>query len=121
MHLMAPIVYQPIGFVSSSVTGLLHPREIRAVEARLVLAPRFAPAVAALQVGQALLVIYHLHRIEPWDERELAQLFVRRAPRRPNPFAVTRVRVVALEGATITVAGLDAIDGSPILDIKPDG
>ncbi len=118
---MNAITYHPIGFVSSPVTELLHPRAIRAVEARLVLEPRFAPAVAALQVGQSLLVIYHLHRIEPWDERDVAQLFVRRAPRRPNPIAVTRVRVVALEGATITVADLDAVDGSPILDIKPEG
>jgi tRNA (Thr-GGU) A37 N-methylase len=113
------IIYHPIGTVSSPVKDLVHPNEINAYPARLLLEQRFAPAVAALEVGRELLVIYHLHRIEPWDDGDMATLFVRRRPCRPNPIGVTRVRVTGLEGATITVEGLDAIDGTPILDIKP--
>jgi len=113
------VTYHPIGVVASPVKELLHPLEIRAVPARLVLEPRFAPAVAALAVGQELVVIYHLHRIEPWDDTDMATLFVRRKPCRPNPIGVTRVRVIALEGSTITVEGLDAVDATPVLDIKP--
>jgi tRNA (Thr-GGU) A37 N-methylase len=113
------ILYHPIGTVSSPVKDLVHPTEIRAAPARLVLEPRFAPAVAVLEVGQELLVIYHLHRIEPWHDDDMAALFVRRRPCRPNPIGVTRVRVAGLEGATITVEGLDAVDGTPVLDIKP--
>jgi tRNA (Thr-GGU) A37 N-methylase len=78
------------------------------VDSRLVLEARFAPAVVALEIGQHLLVIYHLHCAEAWHEHHMAELFTRRIASRPNPI-----------GATVTVVGLDAVNGSPILDIKP--
>ena len=112
-------MYRPIGTVACPAEESLRPEVIRAMESRLVLEPRFAPAVAALEVGQHLLVIYHLHRAEPWEDRHMPELFTRRIASRPNPIGVTLTRVVALEGSTITVVGLDAINGSPILDIKP--
>lgn len=84
-----------------------------------MLEPGLEPAVAELEVGAHLVVVYHLHRAPGWDARCTGELFTRRSPCRPNPIGVTLVRVVATEGSTITVIGLDAIDGSPILDIKP--
>ena len=48
-----------------------------------------------------------------------AELFTKRTANRPNPIGVTLTRVVAWQDATITVVGLDAMDGTPILDIKP--
>jgi tRNA (Thr-GGU) A37 N-methylase len=89
------------------------------VDSRLVLEARFAPAVVALEIGQHLLVIYHLHCAEAWHEHHMAELFTRRIASRPNPIGVTLTQVVALNGATVTVVGLDAVNGSPILDIKP--
>jgi tRNA (Thr-GGU) A37 N-methylase len=74
----------------------------------------FAP-----EAGAHLLVVYDLDRAEAWDARYTDELFTRRGPCRPNPIGVTLVRVVATEGSTISVIGLDAIDGSPVLDIKP--
>lgn len=101
----------------------IRPELIREQPARLVLEARFAPAAAALEPGQSLLVIYHLHRAEPWREELMPELFRRRIACRPNAIGVTLVRVLAWEAApqavTITVVGLDALDGSPILDIKP--
>ena len=116
---MSTIAYQPIGVVESSFVEPLRPEIIRTVESHLVLCPCFAPAVSALEIGQYLLVIYHLHRVRPWHGQLMPELFARRIASRPNPIGVTLARVVALEDSTITVVGLDAIDGSPILDIKP--
>jgi len=113
------IAYRPIGFVESAITEPLRPEAMRGVESRLVLEPRFAPAAAALEVGQHLLVVYHLHRAGEWQGGLMAELFTRRIASRPNPIGITLVRVVAVHGATLTVVGLDAVDGSPILDIKP--
>jgi tRNA (adenine37-N6)-methyltransferase len=113
------ISYQPIGFVISPITQLVRPEIIRSAKAELVLEERFAPAVEALEAGQHLIVIFHLHRAEDWQEQLTPELFTRRMPRRPNPIGVTVVRIVALQDSTITVAGLDAVDGTPILDIKP--
>lgn len=92
---------------------------MRGIESRLVLEARFAPAVVALEVGQHLIVVHHLHRAEVWEDHHMPELFTRRIACRPNPIGVTLARIVALSGSMITVVGLDAIDGSPILDIKP--
>jgi tRNA (Thr-GGU) A37 N-methylase len=115
---MSAIVYDPIGIVESSITQPLRPEVIRTLESRLVLEPRFVPAIAALEIGQHLLVIYHLHRAEKWQDRYMAELITRRTACRPNSIGVTLTRIVALHGSTITVVGLDAINSSPILDIK---
>ena len=116
---MSPIVYSPLGIVASPIVEPLRPEVIRAVEARLILEPHFAPAVATLEVGQHLLVVYHLHRSELWHDRLMTEWLTRRIACRPNPIGVTLTRIVALQNATITVIGLDAINGSPILDLKP--
>ena len=97
----------------------VRPELIRGQTSRLVLDPGFAPAVAALGVEAHLVVVYHLHRAAAWDDRLAGELFARRTSCRPNSIGVTLVRVVGTEGSTITVVGLDALDGSPILDIKP--
>ena len=109
------ITYTPIGIVGSPVLEPLRPEEIRGAVARLALEPRFAEAASALEVGQHLWVIYHLHRVEPAGAIAPADLFTRRIAARPNPVGVTLVRVVAVQGAAITVVGLDAVDGTPIL------
>jgi tRNA (Thr-GGU) A37 N-methylase len=116
---MHPITYHPIGVVLGSPQELLPPEQMRCEMARLVLEPRFAPAVSALKVGQHLWVVYHLHRVESRSCQPPTDLFSRRIADRPNPIGVTLVRVVAVEEATVTVAGLDAVDGTPILDLKP--
>jgi tRNA (adenine37-N6)-methyltransferase len=113
------VVYRPIGAVSSAAGEPARPELIRGQTSRLVLEPGFAPAVAALEIGAHLVVVYHLHRAAAWDDRLAGQLFARRISCRPNSVGVTLVRVTATEGSTITVVGLDALDGSPILDIKP--
>ena len=116
---MDNVTYRPIGTVESPLRELLRPEEMRGAPARLVLAPHFAQAASALEVGQHLWVIYHLHRAQPQHNQWLAGLFTRRIAARPNPIGVTLVRVIAVAGAVITVSGLDAVDGTPILDLKP--
>jgi len=46
--------------------------------------------------------------------------FALRSPQRPNPIGLSRVRLVAVEGATLIVRGLDCLDGTPLIDIKPE-
>ena len=105
--------------VECSIRESVRPELIRGKAARLVLEPRFATAVEHLKIGQHLLVIYHLHHSAAWQAESMPELLTRRISNRPNPIGVTLTRVVALDGSTITVVGLDALDGSPILDIKP--
>ncbi len=109
---------QPIGAVESPIQQPLRPAEMRGIAAVLALEPRFAGAAGRLRPGDYLWVIYHLHHIAPPAEPP-ADLFARRIPTRPNPLGMTLVQVLLVEGARITVHGLDAIDGTPILDLKP--
>jgi len=46
-------------------------------------------------------------------------IFAQRARHRPNPIGITAVRLIGVEGRVLSVRGLDAIDGTPVLDIKP--
>lgn len=87
--------------------------------AYLALEPGFAQAAAALKPGQLIWVLYHLHQVKPNPHEIPFGLFTRRINQRPNPIAVTLAQVMRVKGTQIEVVGLDAIDGSPILDIKP--
>ena len=116
---MDPIRYYPIGRVVSPFNKELRPEAMRGKQACLALEPGLDQAVAELKSGQHIWVIYHLHQVERNKSRVTPELFTRRINLRPNPIAVTLVRVVGVEGSRIEVVGLDAIDGSPILDIKP--
>jgi len=61
---------------------------------------------------------YHLSVKTPWDDIPHG-LFATRSPHRPCPLGLTVVQLVAREGNVLKVKGLDAIDGTPVLDIKP--
>ena len=83
--------YTSIGTVRSTISEPLRPEDIRGIAAQLVLEPEFAPAVAALEIGQHLIVVYHLHRVSKWDDRHMTELFTRRIASRPNPIGSRRI------------------------------
>lgn len=121
-----PITCAPIGVVESPyATPLDAPRqgEFSRKESVLAIFPAFAPGLEGLEAGDRLLVIWWAHAA---DRRALARpgtagVFTMRTPHRPNPIAITDVLVVRREGESgerVVVAGLDAIHGTPILDLK---
>ncbi|MCU0636411.1 MAG: tRNA (N6-threonylcarbamoyladenosine(37)-N6)-methyltransferase TrmO [Gemmatimonadaceae bacterium] len=94
---------------------------------------RLADALVGVRVGDALLVLTWLDRarrdvlqVHPRGDlsRPLTGVFATRAPDRPNPIGVHRVEVVAIDtptegGPRVAVRALEALDGTPILDVKP--
>lgn len=90
----------------------------------------FEPWVAALdgiEEFERLEVLYWLHesrrdlvRQSPRNDGLARGTFSLRTPVRPNPIGTQIVRLVSVEGATVSVCGLDCLDGTPLLDIKPD-
>jgi tRNA-Thr(GGU) m(6)t(6)A37 methyltransferase TsaA len=90
----------------------------------------FEPWVAALDgitAYQRIEVIYwmHLSRRDlvsqsPRSDGTTTGTFALRSPVRPNPIATALVELVGVEGSTLLVRGLDCVDGTPLLDIKPD-
>ncbi len=94
----------------------------------LVLFPRsgFEHAISDLDSWTCLWVLYWFHKNEGWRPRVLPPrsetrrgVFATRSPHRPNPIGLSAVRLVRVEGLTLHVLGVDMLDGSPLLDIKP--
>ena len=86
------------------------------------------PALEGMERYKHLLVVYHIDRSPGYRERVHPMgdpsrpergVFATRSPCRPNPIGITVVEILAVEGTKICVTGLDALDGSPLLDIKP--
>jgi len=122
----------PIGQVRSPLVDRAHaPMQGNegAPEAHLVFDPRYNDALRDLRVGDEILVLTWLHqsdrsvlRVHPRDDMAapLRGVFSTRSPDRPNPIGIYRVRIFAIDGPLeFTVADLEAIDGTPIIDVKP--
>ncbi len=99
-----------------------------APEAWLVFDPAMADGISDLAAGDDLFVFTWLHRadrsvlaVHPRDDpsNPLTGVFSTRSADRPNPVGLHRVRVVAVDGLRVRVSDLEAIDGTPIVDVKP--
>ena len=121
----------PIGWVSSLlVDRQAAPRQgdEGAPDCFLVFEEAVIPALAGVGPEEDFLVLTWLHQAQrdvlqthPRSDmsRPLEGVFNTRSPDRPNPIGLHRVRVLAVDGNRVQVANLEAIDGTPILDVKP--
>ena len=120
--------FRAIGLVKNEFAEPAAPEQIRSAEARIILDPALIKGLSGLEAGQQIMVIFYFHRSEGYDllqyprgdqSRPLHGVFALRSPRRPNPIGVTVAELVSIEGNVLHVRGLDAIDGTPVLDLKP--
>ena len=121
----------PVGRIESALTDLVSaPRQAdeHAPPATLVIDAAFADACADLHTGDVIIVLTWLDRahrdvlrVHPRGDKSRPQegVFSTRAPHRPNPIGLHRTRIARIEGARIHVDQLEALDGTPVLDIKP--
>lgn len=122
---------EPIGFVRSELTRLEDAPmqgDEGAPEATLELTPQAASGLLGIGPGDELVLLSWLHladrevlQVHPRGDlsRPLTGVFATRSPDRPNPIGMHRVTVVAVTEQTLRVRPLEAIDGTPIIDIKP--
>ena len=121
---------QPIGYVRSPYKNTQEvPKGLGAqheAEGLLEVLPEFAPGLTDIEGFSHLIVIWEFDRSEgfslmgkpPSDDRPHG-VFATRSPRRPNPIGLTVVELLGREAALLRVRGVDMLDGTPILDIKP--
>ena len=127
----ATIACTPIGIVRCSVTKMSqgHWGEI---ESEIHLEPRYARGLEGLEAFSHVVVLFYLHELERFDpDKQLLRhprgmehlpevgVFAQRTKYRPNPIGVTSVELRGIRGNVVTVRGLDALDGTPVLDLKP--
>jgi tRNA-Thr(GGU) m(6)t(6)A37 methyltransferase TsaA len=124
------ITYPPVGIVRSPFTRLTG-MPLQSVAAGEVLAQ--VEIRAELQAGlrdldgfSHLHLITHLHRgapggleVVPFLDDTVRGIFATRSPRHPNPIGLSIVRLIAVSGSSLEISGVDLLDGTPVLDIKP--
>lgn len=122
---------EPIGLIRSQLTRLEDAPmqgDEGAPDAWLELTPQAAPGLAGIQAGDELVVLTWLHlaerdmlQVHPRGDlnRPLTGVFATRSPDRPNPVGLHRVLVLEVAEQRLRVTPLEAIDGTPIVDIKP--
>ena len=123
-------VSRPIGFVSSPYNEKTEiPKGFNAkheAEGVLRIMPEFELGLTDIEGFSHLFVLWEFHRSEsfdligvpPFDDRPHG-VFATRSPRRPNPIGLTVVSLLRRENLLLYVRGVDMLDGTPILDLKP--
>ncbi len=126
------IVFHPIGIFHSNYTtqtgaprqGILMPEGKGTIE----IYPEYQSALKDLHLFEYIIVLYHFSEVEKWEptvnppastHEHNFGLFATRSPKRPNPIGFSIVKLDKIENATLFLSGVDAFEGTPVLDIKP--
>ena len=125
------VTFKPVGVVRNDINKMSTGNYAQA-ESRIEINADLAPGLQGLADFSHMVVVFHLDRIPAFDkEQQLLRnprgmehlppvgVFAQRTKFRPNPIGVTPVRLVSIQGNTLIVTGLDAMDGTPVLDVKP--
>ena len=122
--------FQPIGLIRTPfaepeglpIQGALRPD----LEGRVELFPEFTDGLKDVEGFSHLILLYMFHKVSgyvltacPFLDDTPRGVFAIRGPRRPNPVGMTVVRLLRREANVLHIAGIDMVDGSPLLDIKP--
>jgi tRNA-Thr(GGU) m(6)t(6)A37 methyltransferase TsaA len=122
---------RPVGWVESPLTdrdSAPKQGDEGAPLARVVLRPELVEAAADLRIGDEVIVLTWLHQgrrdvlsVHPRGDtaRPRQGVFSTRSPDRPNPIGLHRVTIAGIEGNAVEVRDLEAIDGTPVIDVKP--
>jgi tRNA-Thr(GGU) m(6)t(6)A37 methyltransferase TsaA len=120
----------PIGFVRNSIKepGI---EDWRTVTSEIIIEENLKEALSRIDEFSHIIVIYWMHKLPPSQRSiikvhpkanqnlPLVGVFASRSPARPNPIGITIVKLLERRDNVLKVTGLDAIDGTPVLDIKP--
>ena len=123
------IELRPIGFVRTDAEVLPRHWSVSEVEGTLVIDEEYSEGLRDVRPGQRIVVIFHFHRSPGFSPEYLRQtsgqdgreagVFSLCSPIRPNPVGMSVLEVLGVRDANVDVRRLDALDGTPILDIKP--
>lgn len=115
----------PIGYVRSSAQEKMDCRQLESV---IEVLPEFEEGLNGIENAHELIILYvfdrsqgHALKVHPKGDPSipLRGVFATRSPERPNRIGMTKVTLIRREGNRLHVQGLDALDGSPVIDIKP--
>jgi len=120
----------PIGFVKNNITEPKR-EDWETVTSEIIINEDLKEALSRIDEFSHIIVIYWMHKLPPSQSSvikvhpkgnqnlPLVGVFASRSPARPNPIGITTVKLMERRDNVLKVTGLDAIDGTPVLDIKP--
>lgn len=122
-------VMHPIGVIHSPFTDKnktpIQPSRSTA-KGRIEISPHYVEGLADVEGFSHLILLYAFHcssgyelRVKPFLDNQLRGLFATRHPCRPNPIGMSIVRLLSCQNNVLEVEGVDVLDGTPLLDIKP--
>jgi tRNA-Thr(GGU) m(6)t(6)A37 methyltransferase TsaA len=126
----AEVVYGPIGIIRSPwptpAGAPIQAASAAGAEGALEVHAAFAGGLADLDGFSHAIVLWHMHLVRghelnvvPFLDDRPHGIFATRSPKRPHPIGLSIYRVLRVEERRVVVAGVDAVDGSPLLDVKP--
>lgn len=123
------IEMKPIGFVHTATKNIPRHWTVSNVKGTLILDEEYEEGLKDIKVGQHVVVIFYFHRSSTFSSKFLSQtppnrkerigVFSICSPIRPNPIGMSVLKVLEVSRNSVHVKGLDMLDGTPILDIKP--
>ena len=124
------VTLSPIGVVQNQFDINTPPETIRSQPAQIVVNPEFEDGLMGLEPGMDILVLFYFNQVQTDDvdlqlhprhdlNKPLRGVFATRTQFRPNPVGISVARIEAIKENVITVIGLDALNNTPVLDIKP--
>lgn len=123
------IILKPIGYLTTNETNIPRHWSVSESVGVIVVEERYVAGLRDIKTGDKILVVFHFHKSPefsseylfqhpPHKEREFG-IFSTCSPIRPNPIGISIVEVLEVKDNHISVKGIDMIDGTPVLDIKP--
>lgn len=124
------ICYNAIGIIKTPFAGIaempIQPSGAENAEGIIELNPELTPGLLDLTGFSHVILIYHLHLVTshklsvvPFMDDKPHGIFATRAPSRPNPIGISTVRLTKIEGNLLFIEGVDMLNDTPLLDIKP--
>lgn len=123
-----PLAVEPIGRVENDFDEPTDPDTLKKAISRVVIDPAFTAGLTGLESGDRILILFQFDRAGSWELlqhprgdalRPRRGVFALRSPRRPNAIGATVVQLLSLRDSVLEVRGLDALNDTPVLDIKP--
>ena len=127
---MNEIRYKPIGIIHSPFKQPrgtpIQPAGAQDIEGVVEIAPEYIEGLKDIEGFSHIILIYHFHlskevslKVKPYMDDKMHGVFAMRGPSRPNPIGISVVRLVRVGGNMLYIRGVDIVDGTPLLDIKP--
>jgi tRNA-Thr(GGU) m(6)t(6)A37 methyltransferase TsaA len=116
----------PVGYVENDYLEPVYDERVYQKVSKIVLKPELADGLYRIEDLEKIYILFYFSKSKEYEliqhrryDGKLSGVFASRSPRRPNGIGLTIVELLRVEGNVLYVKGLDAINGTPVLDIKP--